>query len=204
MYKKYIKRLMSIIISLFGLVVLFPLVVTILVIIKVDSKGKAIFCQKRLGKNQVEFTVYKFRTMVINAYEIGGASSYNGDPRITRVGSFLRKTSLDEIPQLINILKGEMCIIGPRPILREEFEPYESNVLYAKRYDVRPGLFCTVDMDYRANATRELQFEMDAHYVNNISFKLDIIVFFKTFFTVLSQKNVYKKEERVSRRIVIK
>ncbi len=204
MYKKYIKRLLSIIISLCGLVLLFPWMIIIAIIIRADSKGIAIFKQIRLGKNQKEFTVYKFRTMVENAYQIGGANSYDGDPRITKVGSLLRKTSLDEIPQLINILKGEMCIIGPRPILQEEFVPYKSNTIYVKRYDVRPGLFCTVDMDYRAIASRELQFEMDAQYVENMSLKLDSIVFFKTFSAVLRQKNVYKEEKQLLQKKVNK
>lgn len=192
MYRKYGKRLLSIIISFCGLTLLFPWMVIIAVAIRVDSKGNAIFKQTRLGRNQKQFTVYKFRTMVENAYQIGGAISFEGDPRITKVGAFLRKTSLDEIPQLVNILKGEMCIIGPRPILQDEFEPYNSNTLYVQRYDVRPGLFCTVDVKYRAIASRELQLEMDVQYVNNMSLKLDIMIFFKTFLTVLKQKNVYK------------
>lgn len=198
MYKKYTKRLLSIIISFLGLVILFPLMIIIAVIIRLDSKGKAIFKQKRLGRNQKEFTIYKFRTMIEDAYKIGGANSYEGDSRITKVGAFLRKTSLDEIPQLINILKGEMSIIGPRPILKEEFETYKSNEYYTKRFDVRPGMFCTVDVDYRAVATRELQFEMDAEYVDNISIKLDVVVFFKTFITVIQQKNVYRREKEGS------
>lgn len=197
MYESFIKRLLSIIISLSGLLFLLPLMILVALIIKLDSKGKVIFKQMRLGRNQKEFTVYKFRTMVENAIQIGGVGSYDGDPRITRVGAFLRKTSLDEIPQLINILKGEMCIIGPRPILLEEFEPYKTNKNYAKRYSVRPGLFCTVDVEYRANATRELQFEMDEQYVDNLSYKLDINVFFKTFITVIKRKNVYKVQEDV-------
>jgi lipopolysaccharide/colanic/teichoic acid biosynthesis glycosyltransferase len=198
MYKGYIKRLLSIIISLLGLLFLFPLIIIICFIIKIDSNGDVIFKQKRLGRNQREFTVYKFRTMVENAYQIAGTNSYDGDPRITRVGAFLRKTSLDEIPQLINILKGEMSIIGPRPILMEEFKPYKLNKNYVKRYSVRPGLFCTVDVEYRATASRELQFEMDEKYVDNLSFKLDIIVFFRTFITVIKRKNIYKVEEDVT------
>ncbi|MEA5093484.1 MAG: sugar transferase [Sedimentibacter saalensis] len=198
MYKKCIKRLLSIIISFFGLVLLFPFMIILAVFIRLDSKGEAIFKQKRLGRKQKEFTIYKFRTMVENAYKIGGANSYEGDPRITKVGALLRKTSLDEIPQLINIFKGEMSIIGPRPILKEEFEPYKSNAYYSKRYDVRPGLFCTVDVDYRAVATRELQFEMDAEYVDNMSVKLDVDLFLKTFITVIQRKNVYRQEEEDS------
>ncbi|NBK97807.1 MAG: sugar transferase [Erysipelotrichia bacterium] len=198
MYKKYIKRFLSIIISFFGLVLLFPFMIILAIMIKLDSKGEAVFKQKRLGRNQTEFTIYKFRTMVENAYNLGGANSYEGDPRITKVGAFLRRTSLDEIPQLINILKGEMSVIGPRPILKEEFEPYKSNAYYVKRYDVRPGLFCTVDVDYRAVAPRELQFEMDVEYVENMSMKLDFVIFFKTFITVIKRKNVYRQDKEGS------
>jgi lipopolysaccharide/colanic/teichoic acid biosynthesis glycosyltransferase len=191
MYKNYFKRLLSILISIFGLLVLFPIIIIIYIIIRIDSKGSPIFKQRRLGKNQKEFTVYKFRTMVQNAYQIGGPNSYDGDPRITKVGAFLRKTSLDETPQLINILKGEMSIIGPRPILQEEFEPYLSNDYYSRRYDVLPGLFCTVDVDFRATATRDIQFQMDANYVEEMSMKLDCMIFFKTFISVIKRKNVY-------------
>jgi len=195
MYKKHIKRLLSILIASFGIIILFPLMIAIAILIRVDSKGKSIFKQRRLGRNQKEFTVYKFRTMIENAHQINGIMSCEGDPRITKVGAFLRKTSLDETPQLINILKGEMSIIGPRPILLEEFEPYKFDKLYIKRYDVRPGLFCTVDIDYRATASRELQLEMDAQYVDDMSLKLDIVVFFKTFIAVLKRENVYKETE---------
>jgi lipopolysaccharide/colanic/teichoic acid biosynthesis glycosyltransferase len=193
MYKQYIKRLISVIISAFGLVILFPLMLIITIIIRIESKGSPVFKQKRIGRNQIEFTIYKFRTMIDNAYFIGGASSYDGDPRITKVGAFLRKTSLDETLQLINILKGEMNIIGPRPILKEEFEPYKGNAIYIKRFDVSPGLFCTVDVIYRATASREIQFEMDAKYVDDCSLILDIEIFLKTLITVLKRKNVYKE-----------
>ena len=169
-------------------------------VIKVDSPGEAIFKQKRLGVSQQEFIIYKFRTMVKNPYQIGGITSYEGDPRITRIGAFLRKTSLDETPQLINILKGDMSIIGPRPILKEEFDPFKSDQFFSKRYDVRPGLFCTVDIEHRATAPREMQFEMDARYVDGISLLLDVQVFFKTFFTVIKQKNVYNCDAEASSR----
>ncbi len=192
MYKKYIKRLLSVIVSFLGILALLPFMIIIAIAIRLNSKGSAIFRQKRLGIYQNEFTVYKFRTMVENAYDIAGAASYEGDPRITTVGAFLRKTSLDETPQLLNVLKGEMSIIGPRPILKEEFDPFQSNPFFAKRFDVRPGLFCTVDVDYRATAPREVQFQMDARYVEDMSLKLDIVVFFKTLITVLKRENVYK------------
>ena len=162
--------------------------------IRCDSKGPVLFRQQRLGKNQHLFTIYKFRTMCDHAFEKGGVASSASDRRITKVGKFLRKTSLDEIPQMINILKGEMAIIGPRPILPFEFEEYKDNARYAHRYDAKPGMFCTVDIELRATATREQQFEMDADYVDKMSFGLDFKVFFGIIKTVVIGKNVYKEQ----------
>lgn len=168
--------------------------IIIAIAIVIDSKGPVLFKQIRLGKGQKEFTVYKFRTMCEHAFEKGGVASYENDSRITKVGKFLRKTSLDEIPQMINIIKGEMAIIGPRPILPFEFEEYKDNTRYAHRYDAKPGMFCTVDIDLRATATREQQFEMDADYVDKMSFGLDFKVFFGIIKTVVLGKNVYKEQ----------
>ena len=194
MYRTFGKRLIGITISFLGFLVLCVPMIIIAIIVKFSSKGPIIFKQKRLGKNQKVFTVYKFRTMVDHAYEMGGVATRSNDSRITKVGSFLRRTSLDELPQLINILKGDMSIIGPRPILPEEFEPYKENELYCRRYDIRPGLFCTVDIDYRAGSDRDLQFSMDADYVAHMTLKLDVKTFFKIIVPVLTGKNVYKEE----------
>ncbi len=194
MYKSFIKILVDIFLSICGIVVLAIPMIIIAIAIKCESKGPALFKQKRLGKGQKEFTVYKFRTMCDHAFEKGGVASSESDNRITKVGKFLRKTSLDEFPQMFNILKGEMAIIGPRPILDFEFEDYKDNTRYAHRYDVRPGMFCTVDLDLRATATREQQFEMDADYVDKMSFCLDFKVFFGIIKTVVLGKNVYKEQ----------
>jgi lipopolysaccharide/colanic/teichoic acid biosynthesis glycosyltransferase len=197
-YRNYIKRFLGFVLALLGLIIIWPLMFIIAIAISLDSKGGVLFKQKRLGKNLKEFTVYKFRTMIKDAYQIGGATSYDGDPRITRLGAFLRKTSLDELPQLVNILFGDMCFIGPRPILEEEFEPYKNNIEYRKRYLVTPGLFCTVDVEYRATAPRKLQMEMDAEYVEKMSLILDIKTLLGVFISVTRQKNIYKArgEER--------
>ena len=194
MYKSFIKILVDIFLSICGIVVLAIPMIIIAIAIKCESKGSALYKQKRLGKGQKEFTVYKFRTMCDHAFEKGGVASSESDNRITKVGKFLRKTSLDEFPQMFNILKGEMAIIGPRPILDFEFEDYKDNTRYAHRYDVRPGMFCTVDLDLRATATREQQFEMDADYVDKMSFCLDFKVFFGIIKTVVLGKNVYKEQ----------
>lgn len=194
MYKKVFKRVTDITLSVIGAVVLIIPMLLIALIIALDSEGGVLFRQKRMGKDRKLFTIYKFRTMVPNAYEMGGTNTYSSDPRITRIGRFLRKSSLDELPQLFNIIKGDMSIIGPRPILEEEFDEYEHNPRYAERFSVLPGLFCTVDLDYRAQASRELQFEMDSEYCSSISFAKDIKVFFGVIKTVVSGSNVYKDE----------
>ena len=132
--------------------------------------------------------------MCDHAYEKGGVASSEEDSRITKVGKFLRKTSIDELPQLINIFFGQMSVIGPRPVLDWEYKE-NAKEEYEPRFKVRPGMFCTVDADYRASATRDLQFKMDAEYAKKMSFWLDTKTFFKVFKTVLTRKNVYKEEE---------
>lgn len=196
MYKRFWKRVVDVFLSLFGLLVLFLPMIVISIAIKLDSKGPIFFLQKRFGKNRRLFTIYKFRTMVPNAYVMGGTNTYDGDPRITRVGAFLRKTSLDEVPQLINIIKKDMAIIGPRPILPNEFDEYEGNEKYSSRFEVLPGLFCTVDLKYRAQASKCLQFIMDAEYVREITFLSDLKVFLGIIKIVLTGSNVYKNKPR--------
>ena len=194
MYRRYGKRLIDFIISFCGIVVLLIPMAIIAVIIKLDSPGPAIFKQKRTGIHQKIFTVYKFRTMCDHAYEKGGIATSESDNRITRIGKILRRTSLDELPQLFNIISGQMSIIGPRPILDWEFTENNNKPEYIKRFDVRPGLFCTVDVEHR-NADRDLQFQMDAEYADNCSFALDVKTFFKVIKTVITGKGVYKDEK---------
>ncbi len=194
MYKRFGKRFIDVFLCVCGIVACLLPALIISILIKRDSEGPVIFKQDRLGIGQKVFTVYKFRTMCNNAYEIGGIATRSDDYRITKVGSVLRRTSLDELPQMINILKGDMAIVGPRPILPIEFEGYELNSRYKRRYDVLPGMFCTVDINYRSSSDRNLQFEMDAEYVDNISFKLDLKTFFGVITPVLKGKNVYKQE----------
>lgn len=193
MYKCFGKRVIDIILSLCGLIVLVLPMGIIAVIVKIDSPGPAIFKQKRVGSHQKIFTVFKFRTMCDHAYEKGGIATSESDARITRVGKVLRRTSLDELPQLFNIIRGQMSIIGPRPILDWEFKENNNKPEYIQRFDVRPGLFCTVDVEHR-NADRDLQFEMDAKYARECSLTIDIITFLKIIRTVVTGKGVYKDE----------
>lgn len=194
MYRHFFKRLIDTCLALCGLVVCCVPMVIIAIAIKLDSKGPVLFKQVRLGRGMKPITVFKFRTMCDHAYEMGGIATSASDSRITKVGAFLRRTSLDELPQMFNILNGTMAIIGPRPILDWEFEEYkDKNPRYIKRYDVRQGMFCTVDVVDRA-ALRDTQFEMDADYAENVSFALDFKTFFGIIAPVLTGKGVYKDE----------
>lgn len=177
-----------------GLVVLGIPMLIIAIAIKIDSKGPVLFKQKRLGKGMKPFYICKFRTMCDHAYEMGGIANRSDDPRITKVGAFLRRTSLDELPQMLNILNGTMAIIGPRPILDWEFEPYRDKANYIRRYEAAPGMFCTVDIKYRASSDRDLQFKMDVEYIDNMSFLNDVKYFFQIIGTVIGGKNVYREE----------
>ena len=195
MYKNIFKRWLDFTISVIALFLLFIPMLLISIAIKLDSEGPGIFKQIRLGKNRQEFTIYKFRTMVKNVSEKDGIVTRSSDARITKVGSFLRKTSLDEILQFINVLKGEMSIIGPRPILPIQFEPYLDNPRYCKRYEVLPGLSCTIDIKNRASFNRDLQFEMDADYVDHISFIQDFKICILLAKTVFFDRKIYEDEE---------
>lgn len=196
MYKAFLKRVIDTTLAIVGLIVLCIPMIVIAIWIKLDSKGPALFKQERLGKGMKLFTVYKFRTMCNHAYEMGGIAKSSNDSRITKVGAFLRRTSLDELPQMFNIINGTMAVIGPRPILDWEFEPYKENKEYCKRYNVKAGMFCTVDVDYRASADRDLQFKMDAEYADNVSFGLDVKTFFSIIKTVVKGDNVYVEEKK--------
>ena len=190
MYRHFFKRLIDCLLSLAGLIVCGIPMLIIAVMIK-TTKGPVIFKQERLGKNEKHFTVYKFRTMVDKAYEKGGLATRSDDPRITKVGAFLRRTSLDELPQMINILKGDMAIIGPRPILPWEFDGFRENPVYRKPIDY---FLCFNSIELRASADRDTQFKMDAEYADNVTFSNDFKLFFGVLKTVVTGKNVYREE----------
>lgn len=194
MYKHIVKRFIGLFASVCGLVVCCIPMLIIAICIKCDSKGPVLFKQVRLGKGMKSFTIYKFRTMCEHAYEMGGIATSSNDARITKVGAFLRRTSLDELPQMFNILNGTMAIIGPRPVLDWEFEPYKKNAEFCKRYSILPGFFCTIDLINR-KADRETQFAEDARYAENLSFGLDFKTFFGVIAPVIQGKNVYNEEE---------
>ena len=196
MYRHFFKRFIDTLLAICGFAVFCIPMLIIAIMIKLDSKGPALFKQTRLGKGMKPFTVFKFRTMCNHAYEMGGIAKNSNDSRITKVGAFLRRTSLDELPQMFNIINGTMAIIGPRPILDWEFEPYKENKEYCGRYNVKAGMFCTVDINYRASADRDLQFKMDAEYADNVSFALDVKAFFSIIRTVIKGDNVYVEDNK--------
>lgn len=191
-YKHFFKRIFDLIGSFFGILLLIIPFIVISIIIKCDSKGPVLFKQKRLGRNKKTFTILKFRTMCENAYEKGGIVISETDNRITKVGKILRRTSMDELPQIFNIFIGKMSFIGPRPILDWEYEKYAKEE-FEDRFVVRPGLFCSVDVVAR-NAKRETQFSMDADYGKNYNFWIDLKIFFGVFKTVFTGKGVYRDE----------
>ena len=193
MYRHFFKRLIDSVLAICGLIVFCIPMVIIAICIKLDSKGPVLFKQVRLGKGMKPITVFKFRTMCNHAYEMGGIATSASDSRITKVGAFLRRTSLDELPQMFNILNGTMAIIGPRPILDWEWEESSDNKRFARRYDALPGMFCTVDVWNRA-ALREDQFEMDATYVDKLSLGLDVKTFFGVIAPVITGAHVYRDE----------
>lgn len=191
-YKSHVKRWIDVIFSLIMLLLLWPLLLIIMAIVKIDSKGPAIFVQDRLTLNGNVFHMYKARTMCVNAEKQGtGAYSFGNDPRITKVGKWLRKLSLDELFQLVNILKGDMSFVGPRPILTyhpckyEEYTEKEKTV-----FTVRPGITGWAQVNGRNCVDWIQRFELNEWYVENVSFLLDVKIVFMTFFQVFSQKEI--------------
>lgn len=192
-----VKRLLDIILSVIGIVVLSPLLIIISICIKLTSKGPVIFKQKRIGKYGKVFDIYKFRSMIVGAENMGtGVYSKKGDNRITKVGKVIRATSIDELPQLFNILKGEMSFIGPRPVLTYhpwKYEEYTEEQL--KRFVVRPGITGWAQIHGRKDVEWHKRIELDVYYVENISFKLDLKIFFKTIYQVILMKDNVNKGE---------
>ncbi len=194
MYAKYFKRVLDFLLSLIAIIVLSPIFLIIAIAIKLDSKGPVFFLQERLGKNGKVFKIIKFRTMVVNAEHIGDGLKVKSenDNRITRVGKILRKTSLDELPQFVNVLKGEMSIIGPRPPVTyhpHKYEDYSDE--QKKRFNVRPGITGLAQVRVRNSASWDDRIKIDVEYTEKISFIMDIKIFFETFLNIIKKKNIY-------------
>lgn len=193
-----VKRVIDAILATIALIILSPLFAIIAIAIKLDSKGPVFFEHKRIGKNGKIIKLYKFRSMVVNAEELIKSFTpeqmkeykenykLTNDPRITRVGKFLRKTSLDELPQLLNIINGDLSIIGPRPVVADELEKYGVNK--DKFLSVTPGLTGYWAANGRSNTTYEQRMQMELYYIDNLSLKMDIKVFFKTILSVVKKE----------------
>src|SRR5690554_809527 len=190
-YRKYFKRPMDIILSLIALIVLSPILLIVALLVRIKLGSPVIFKQERPGLNEKKFTLYKFRTMTDERDENG--ELLPNHIRLTKFGKFLRSTSLDELPELFNILKGDMSFIGPRPLLVEYLPLYNEH--QKKRHNVRPGLSGLAQVNGRNELTWEEKFDYDVKYVENVSFLLDIKLIFKTIFKVFKREGINKSEQ---------
>lgn len=195
---RVVKRVIDVTIASIAMIVLSPIFAIIAIAVKLESEGPVFFKHTRIGKDGKIIKLYKFRSMVINAEELIKSFTpeqmkeykenykLTNDPRITKIGKFLRKTSLDELPQLINIIKGDLAIIGPRPVIAEELKKYGDNI--DKFLSVTPGLTGYWAANGRSNTTYEQRMQMELYYIDNMSLKMDIQVFFKTILSVVKKE----------------
>jgi lipopolysaccharide/colanic/teichoic acid biosynthesis glycosyltransferase len=194
MYKSVIKPVADFIIALIALIILSPLFLIVAIAITIDSPGSALFLQERLGMNGQVFKLYKFRSMSKGLNKLSGGKLFENDSRITKVGKFIRKTSIDELPQLINILKGEMSFIGPRPPVTyfpKKFEEYSN--FEKMRFNVKPGISGLAQIRCREIHDWDINIPIDVEYVQNFSFSNDFKLFLKSIFVFFKTNNVYRK-----------
>lgn len=194
MYKKYFKRMIDFSIALFSMPFVILIILVMAPIIYINDPGPIFYNANRRGKDGKVFKMFKLRSMYVNAPDIRNAdgSTYNSDndSRITKVGSIMRKTSIDEIPQIINVLIGDMSLIGPRPILSTQ--PYnELSDLAKKRLGIRPGITGYAQAYYRNSIGEEEKFKNDCYYMENVSFSLDLKILLKTIISVIKKDNIY-------------
>ncbi|WP_242860031.1 sugar transferase [Clostridium baratii] len=189
----FFKRFIDVIGAFLGIVVLSPIILIISILIKLDSNGPILFSQDRVGKDKKVFKMYKFRSMVVNAEELksklkeqnemsGPMFKMKEDPRVTKIGKFIRKTSIDELPQLINVIKGEMSLVGPRPSLPKEVEQFEPWMM--ERFQVKPGLTCYWQVYGRNDIDFEDWMKLDIKYVRERNIFIDLKLIFKTVFVL--------------------
>ena len=188
----FCKRAFDILMSLAAIIVLLPFFAVISVIIRLTDKGPAVFRQERAGKNGRPFVFYKFRTMRCDADPFGASPKSGDDPRLTKIGKFLREYSLDELPQLFNVLKGDMSIVGPRPLYVSQMA--EWNDRQKKRLFVKPGLTGLAQRSGRGELMREEKLELDVRYVETAGFWLDFKIILATIAQVFGRKNIYEKK----------
>jgi lipopolysaccharide/colanic/teichoic acid biosynthesis glycosyltransferase len=187
----FCKRLVDIFIALPAVVILLPVFVVIFIAVKLTSKGPAIFRQDRAGLNGKPFVFYKFRTMRIDVDPFGPSPKSGDDPRLTGIGRFLREHSLDELPQVYNVLKGEMSIVGPRPLYISQMAEWDQR--QKKRLLVKPGITGLAQISGRGHLTREEKLELDVKYVEAASFLADIKTVMATIGQVLGREGIYER-----------
>lgn len=196
MYKKFLKRLFDILISILLLIPLTIIFIIVSIAIFIEDRGPIIYSGERLGKNGKVFKMYKFRSMYVNSEDIRNddGSTYNSknDPRVTKVGHFIRETSIDELPQIINVLLGDMSIIGPRASLSNSLSGYSNDEL--DKLKVRPGITGYTQAYFRNSLSSREKRLKDVWYANNVSLWLDIKILVKTFSTVLFRKGLYTND----------
>lgn len=195
LYKSFIKPVTDWLMAFTALVVLSPLFLITAITIKIDSRGPVFFRQMRLGYKGREFNIYKFRSMTEDQRKATDNKLYENDPRITKVGRFIRKTSIDELPQLLNILKGEMSFIGPRPpVTYFPKKIVDYNEFERRRFEVKPGISGLAQVRCREIHDWDINIPIDVEYVENFSMKNDIRLFISSLFFFFKTDNVYRKK----------
>jgi len=196
-YKKILKRAIDFILSLFALPFFVIIYVLVGIAIKLDDGGPIFYCGERLGKDLKLFKMYKFRSMKVNAPDLrntdGSTFNSSHDIRVTRVGQVIRKWSIDEVPQILNIFMGDMALIGPRPSPCGNMHLYSED--YLRKFTVRPGITGYTQAYFRNSVSSEEKQKSDIYYVDNLSFSLDLRIFFKTISTVLKREGIYTNQD---------
>lgn len=193
MYRKYIKRVLDFVLAMLALPFWFLILIIIGPIIYFQDKGSVFYNAPRIGKNGEIFKMYKFRSMKMDASDLrnedGSTFNSEDDPRLTKIGKFIRKTSLDETPQLLNIIKGDMSVIGPRPDLPEHLKLYENDE--ERKLEIRPGVTGFNQAYYRNTIPWKERIQNDIYYIDNLTWWLDVKIFFKTIISVLKRQDVF-------------
>lgn len=197
MYLRFGKRICDLAVGIVALPFVLIIIAVLAPIIHFEDKGPVFYNAPRVGKDGRDFKMYKLRSMRVNAPDLvmEDGSTYNGadDPRMTKIGAFMRRTSLDEIPQFLNVLKGDMSVVGPRPDLRRETELYEGDE--GEKLTVKPGITGYAAVYGRNSLPWHDRLTLDVYYVRNVTFALDVKVFFRTFATVFKQEGIYVEDE---------
>ena len=187
-FNLFLKRLFDILFSGLGLILISPFILVIAILVKASSKGPVFFLQERLGRKGKEFKIIKFRTMVVNAENIGTGIKVDGkgDPRITKIGKILRATSMDELPQLFNVFKGDMSLVGPRPpVVYHPYNGFDNYPEWAKpRFQMRPGMTGLVQISTRSKSSWDDRMKIDLEYIDKFNVLFDIKILFGTIKTV--------------------